>query len=180
MSITAKVLSSEQEDVVDKRLRQQLKTFLKHNKKTKLSTGNGLSAFVQYLENAYNVTLTSVGMGSLVIVVHCPNLKSLETLWNDYCSGVLNEAAEKFLVTDDIKTKINLDALKLQTIITEEDYSICRKRLSEKSGENLFFLLLERGKRCQIRNSYHCFISGVLEHCTHSNINSTFLKKNPL
>lgn len=147
MSITAKVLSSELEDVVDEMLRQQLEVFLKYNKRTKLSTGNGLSAFIKHLENAYNVTLTSVGMGSLVIVVHCPNLKSLETLWNDYCSGALNEAAEKFLVTNDIKTEINLDALKLKTIIKEEDYSICRKSLMEKSGEQLFFLLLEVGKR---------------------------------
>ena len=140
MSISAKDLSSELVDVVDEMLRQQLEAFLKYNKKTKLSTASGLSAFVQHLENAYNVTVTSVGEGSLVIIVHCPNLKSLATLWNDYCSGVLNEAAEKFLVTDDIKTKINLDALTLKTIIKEEDYLICRKSLMEKSGEHLFEL----------------------------------------
>ena len=54
---------------------------------------------------------------------------------NDYCSGVLNEAAEKFLVTDDMKKEINLVTLRLKTIIEEESYLTCKKALMEKSGE---------------------------------------------
>ena len=135
MSITTRDLGSELEDVVDRMLRQQLEVFLKYNKKTKLSTAKGLSVFVKHIENTYNVTLTSVGVESLVIKVQCPDLQSLESLWNDYCSGVLNEAAENFLVTDDMKKEINLETLRLKTIIEEESYLTCKRALMEKSGE---------------------------------------------
>ena len=135
MSITTRDLDSELEDVVDRMLRQQLEVFLKYNKKTKLSTAKGLSAFVKHLENTYNVTLTSVGVGSLVIKVQCPDLQSLESLWNDYCSGVLNEAAERCLVTDDMKKEINLETLRLKTIIVEDSYLTCKRAFMEKSGE---------------------------------------------
>ena len=104
-------------------------------KKNKLSTASGLSDFVKHLENTYNFTLTSVGVGSLVIKVQCPDLQSLESLWNDYCSGVLNEAAESFLATDDIKREIYVEIVRLKTIIEEHNYLICKKALTEKSGE---------------------------------------------
>ena len=94
-----------------------MKCTLNTIKKTKLSTTSGLSDFVKHLENTYNLTLTSVGVGSLVIKVQCPDLQSLESLWNDYCSGVLNEAAERFLVTDDIKREINVEIVRLKTIV---------------------------------------------------------------
>ena len=135
MSITTRDLSSELEDVVDRMLRYQLEVYLKYNKTTKLSTANGLSDFVKHLESTYNFSLTSVGMGSLVINGQCPDLQSLESLWNDYHSGVLNEAAEKLLVTDDIKREINLETVKLKTIIEVDSYLICKKALTEKSGE---------------------------------------------
>ena len=63
MSITTRDLSSELEDVVDRMLRHQLETYLKYNKANKLSTAKGLSDFIKHLENTYNCTLTSVGMG---------------------------------------------------------------------------------------------------------------------
>ena len=74
-------------------------------------------------------------MGSLVIKGQCPDLQSLESLWNDYNSGVLNEAAERFLVTDDIKREINLETVKLKTIIEVDNYLCCKKALTEDSGE---------------------------------------------
>ena len=135
MSITTRDLSSELEDVVDRMLRYQLEVYLKYNKTTKLSTANGLSDFVKHLESTYNFSLTSVGMGSLVIKGQCPDLQSLESLWNDYHSGVLSEAAERLLVTDDIKREINLETVKLKTIIEVDNYLICKKALTEKSGE---------------------------------------------
>ena len=135
MSITTRDLSSELEDVVDRMLRYQLEVYLKYNKTTKLSTANGLSDFVKHLESTYNFSLTSVCMGSLVINGQCPDLQSLESLWNDYHSGVLNEAAENLLVTDDIKREISLETVKLKTIIEVASYLICKKALTEKSGE---------------------------------------------
>ena len=135
MSITTRELSSELEDVVDRMLRQQLRVYLEHNNRNKLSTASGLSEFVKHLEDTYNLTLTSVGEGSLVIKGQCPDLQSLESLWNDYCSGVLNEAAERFLLTDVMKKEINLETLRLKTIIEEESYLTCKKALMDKSGE---------------------------------------------
>ena len=135
MTITTRDLDSEREDVVDKMFRQQIEAYVKYNKRIKLSTTSGLSDFVRHVEDTYNFTLTSVGMGSLVIKGQCPDLQSLESLWNDYCSGVLNEAAERFLVTDDMKKEINLVTLRLKTIIEEESYLTCKKALMEKSGE---------------------------------------------
>ena len=115
MSISPRDLSSELEDVVDGMLRQQLQAYLEYIKRNKLSTASGL--------------------GSLVSKGQCPDLQSLESLWNYYCSGVLNEAAERFLVTDDMKKEINLVTLRLKTIIEEESYLTCKKALMEKSGE---------------------------------------------
>ena len=135
MSITPRDLSRELEDVVDRMLRQQLKAYLEYNKRNKLSTASGLSDFIKQVENTYKFTLMSVGVESLVIKGQCPDLQSLESLWNDYCSGVLNEAAERFSVTDDMKKEINLVTLKLKTIIEEEGYFTCKKAVMEKSGE---------------------------------------------
>ncbi|KAM7442562.1 hypothetical protein ABFA07_008500 [Porites harrisoni] len=134
MSITPRGLSSELEDVVDRMFRQQLEVYLKYNKRNKLSTASGLSDFFKHVEDTYNFSLTCVGMGSLVIKGQCPDLLSLENLWNDYCSGVLNEAAERFLVTDDMKKEINLVTLRLKTTIEEESYLTCKKALMEKSA----------------------------------------------
>ena len=123
---------------MDGMLRYQHEKYLKYNKITKLSTANGLSDFVKHLESTYNFSLTTVGIGSLVINGQCPDLQSLESLWNDYHSGVLNEAAEKLLVTDDIKRELNLETVKLKTIIQVDNYLICKKVLTEKSGELVF------------------------------------------
>ena len=120
---------------MDRMLRYQLEVYLKYNKTAKLSTANGLSDFVKHLESTYNFSLTSVGMGSLVIKGQCPDLQSLESLWNGYHSGVLNEAAERLLVTDDIKREINLETVKLKTIMEVDNYLICKKALTEKSSE---------------------------------------------
>ena len=63
MSITTRKLSNELEGVVDIMLRKQLEVYLKYQKTNKLSTASGLSDFIKHLENTYNFTLTSVGMG---------------------------------------------------------------------------------------------------------------------
>ena len=132
MSITTRDLSSEVEDVVDRMLRQQLQGYLKYNNGTKLSTAHGLSIcdFVEHLENTYKFSLTSLGTGSLVIKGKCADLQSLDSLWNDYNSGDLNQAAERFLVTDDIKREI-----KLKTIIEEDNYLRSKKALTKNSGK---------------------------------------------
>ena len=105
-----------------------------------------VGAFIEHVEEVYNVALKSANVGSLEIVFHCPTLKSLEHLWSDYLSGHLNEVAEKFLITDEIKRTLKVETIRLKTSIEEENYLKCRKALMEMSGEFLSrFLELFKG-----------------------------------
>ena len=99
------------------------------------STREGLSAFFDHLVEVHNVSVKSVQKGSLILTVECPTLESLERLWNDYQSGCLNDIAESYLVTDELKRKLGLDHVRLRITIEEENYLICKKALMEISGE---------------------------------------------
>ena len=81
------------------------------------------------------MSVKSVQKGSLILTVECPTLESLERLWNDYQSGCLNDIAESYLVTDELKRKLELDHVRLRITIEEENYLICKKALMEISGE---------------------------------------------
>ena len=92
------------------------------------------------------MAILMVETGSLIITVQCPNLESLESLWNDYQSGHLNDIAETFLVTDELKRKLRMDNINLKTTIEEENYLICKMAFMEISGEldNLKANLIDR------------------------------------
>ena len=75
--------------------------------------------------------------GSLIISVQCKTLEILERLWDDYSCGHLNAEAEKRLLTDDIKEGLNVESVKLETTILEEDYFICKLFLTHFSRECL-------------------------------------------
>ena len=94
-----------------------------------------MSALIEHIQDAYSLALRSVGVGSLEITFRCPFLERLESLWSDYQSGHLNDIAERYLVTDDIRKKLNLENVSLKTIIEEENYLICKRVLMEKSCE---------------------------------------------
>ena len=96
------------------------------------------------MEKVRNVLIVDAQPGSLIITVKCPSLEILEELWNDYCTGRLNEMVQKFLVTADILMALGLTAVKLTTTILDEDYRACREyfiqRLGEFKGRPLFLL----------------------------------------
>ena len=92
-----------------------------------------MSALIEHIQDAYNLALKSVGVGSLEITFQCTSLESLECLWCDYQSGHLNNIAQRYLVTDDIKNKLNLENVRLETTIEDENYRICKEILMEKS-----------------------------------------------
>ena len=94
-----------------------------------------VGAFYQHLENQYKLGLVTIGKGSLEIIVHCPTLESLEHLWSDYLSGHLSEVADRYLVTDEIKRRLDLDTVRLKITIVEENYLMCRRALMEMSGK---------------------------------------------
>ena len=92
-----------------------------------------MSALIEHIKDAYNLALKSVGVGSLEITFQCTSLESLECLWSDYQSGHLNNIAQRYLVTDDIKNKLNLENVRLETTTEDENYRICKEILMEKS-----------------------------------------------
>ena len=94
-----------------------------------------LRDFFEFLKEAYKVFAHAFNKGSLIISLKCKTLKGLDQLWNDCLSGHLNKVAEWYLVTDEMKMKINLRKINLKTSIEEENYLNCRKVLLESSGE---------------------------------------------
>ena len=93
-----------------------------------------LNGFVQYLKEVRNVLLVEAHLGSLIITVSCSSQQILDELWEDYCSGHLNEMAQKFLVNDEILKEFDLKEAKLTTTILEEDYRACRQHFLVWSG----------------------------------------------
>ena len=94
-----------------------------------------LNGFVYYMEKVRNVLIVDAQPGSLILTLKCPSLEILEELWNDYCTGRLNEMAQKFLVTVDILIALGLTAVKLTTTILDEDYRVCREYFVQRLGE---------------------------------------------
>ena len=85
------------------------------------------SQFVTYLEKVMEVLIVSIETGSLIITVECSSLQILDQLWEDYCSGQLNEMAQKSLVTEDILKECGLLEVKLITTILKDDYKACKQ-----------------------------------------------------
>ena len=90
-----------------------------------------LKSFTDHIENVYLVNLVTVGKGSVIIILDCPTLDSLEHLWNDYLAGHLDNLAERYLVTNELKKKLNLETVCLKTTMVEEDYLNCKEALME-------------------------------------------------
>ena len=131
--ISTQALNEQQQQIVHAMLALQVQTFVESRNLSPAEL-EPVGALIEFLEKAYHVALVSVNVGSLEIVVRCPNLESLERLWSDYLSGRLNEEAERYLMTDEVKRKLNLETVNLTTTIEERNYLICRKAFMEMSG----------------------------------------------
>ena len=112
-----------------------VKTFRKTHKCSNVKV-LGVRALIEFLKMAYNASQVALNKGSLIISLDCKTLKDLDQLWNDYLSGHLNKVAERYLVTDEMKTKLNLRKINLKTTIEEQNYLNCRKIVLELSGEH--------------------------------------------
>ena len=91
--------------------------------------------YLQHLKLIPDLTPTEGNENSLRLAVKCNNLEGLERLWEDYHSGRLNEIAEKYLVTDEIKRRFHVESVNLATTILEEDYLACKEFLSSKPSK---------------------------------------------
>ncbi|XP_067049423.1 uncharacterized protein [Acropora muricata] len=118
-------LNEEQREVVEKHLTLTVEDYVKFN------SNPSIEAFAFHLFNVYESTLVTVGNGSVIIIVECPTLETLEHLWNDYLSGELDKVAERCFVTDKLKKKLNLETTCLKISIKEENYLNCRKAFRE-------------------------------------------------
>ena len=128
-------LNDEQSNIVHETLARQIQLYIQYRQ---ISTEEGVSGLIEHIKKTYNLALESVGQGSLKITFRCPSLESLERLWTDFQLGHLNSIAERYLVTEDMKKKLNLENVKLKTTIEEQNYRICKKILTEnlfKSGK---------------------------------------------
>ena len=110
-------------------LSQTVQNYLKFNDHSKDDHVQALKSFTDVLIDSYKVSLVSVGKGSVIIIVECPTLKSLEHLWSDCLNGNLDKVAERYLVTDEIKKELNLETISMKITIEEENYLNCKKAL---------------------------------------------------
>ncbi len=90
-----------------------------------------LNGFVHYLREIRELLIVDTKLGSLIITVECSSLEILDKLWDDYCTGLLNEMAQTFLVTEDILQEFGLIDVKLTTTMLEEEYMACREHFSQ-------------------------------------------------
>ena len=96
-----------------------------------------LNGFVQFLSDVRKVLVLDAQSGSLIVTVLCSSLKVLDALWYDYCTGHLNDMAQKYLVTKDVLKEFDLTELKLTTTIQGEEYIAARKFFLQGSGEHI-------------------------------------------
>ena len=108
---------------------------LKYFQNVNPSKEEEFNGFIQYLERMRKLLYINAHSGSLIITVECSSLKILEALWEDYCTGHLNEMAQKFLVTEDILKAFDLIDVKLTTTIVQEEYRACREHFLKCQGE---------------------------------------------
>ena len=127
------MLEGEKQRIVYEMLASQVQTFaecLDHS----TDKQKGVGAMTESIIRTYGLLLENVGMGSLIITFNCQSLKSLEHLWSDYLSGHLDKMAEQYLVTNEMKEKLNMETIGLKTTIERENYLRCRRVLMECSG----------------------------------------------
>ena len=112
-----------------------------------LQTTDASNGFVYYLEKERQVQIVDVQAGSLIISVQCGSQQLLDELWNDYCTGVVNEKAQD-LLTEEILNEVGLAEVKLTTTISEEECSAYREQLryfdTGEFGASLPFLFNNR------------------------------------
>ena len=98
------------------------------------SNPEDFNGFLQYMEKVRQVVVIDVKKGSLIITVQCSSLHILDDLWKDYCTGHLQEVAQRYLVTEDILKELGLDSVQLTLTINEEEYRAYREHLLRNEG----------------------------------------------
>ena len=129
--IWEKNLEGKKKEAMEKILTLVVETYLECHELSQGNLKEALKSFTDHIEDAYLLNLVTVGKGSVIIILDCPTLDSLEHLWNDYLAGHLDNLAERYLITNEMKKKFDLETVSLKTTILEEDYLNCKEALKE-------------------------------------------------
>ena len=170
ISLNTQDLTVAQQRILKEELEQSVHKYRRHQDLSSLPVDSTVARLTEFLKKAYEVAVMMVKTGSLIITVQCLTLESLESLWNDYCSGYLNDIVERFLVTDEIKRKLGMDNVRLKTTIEEENYLICKKAFMENSGK------WDSLSRAFFGNMYFGLISFMEQFFSVSNISNEQIK----
>ena len=100
------------------------------------SNRDELNGFHRYLRETRQLLIVDNKSGSLIITVKCTSLLILDELWKDYCTGHLQEVAQRYLVTDYILQQRGLDSVQLTLTIDEEEYKAYRKNFLKNEGRH--------------------------------------------
>ncbi|XP_015768823.1 PREDICTED: uncharacterized protein LOC107347423 [Acropora digitifera] len=122
-------LGKEKKEAVEKMLSFTLQNYLKFNDHSRDNHAQAMKSLTDHLFIIYNASLVTVQGGSIIIIVKCPLLESLERLWTGYRNGNLDKVAERYLVTNEMRKELNLETACLTTTIEEENYLKCKKAL---------------------------------------------------
>ena len=95
---------------------------------------SSLNLFISYLKMKLGVDVEDYRLGSLVLTVSCSSLEVLEALWKEYRTGHLNKVVQATLVTAEVLEKLDLNEVKLRTLISEEDYLSYKDFLNYRQG----------------------------------------------
>ena len=131
MLISTKYLEKEKREVIEEILTKEVQDYLKFHDHSGDSHARTMKSFTEHLTNVYCVHLVTVDVGSVIIILECLTLDSLEHLWRDYLAGDLDKLADRYLVTSEMKEKLKVEANILKTTIEQENYLNCKKALVE-------------------------------------------------
>ena len=104
--IWKKNLEGKKKEAVEKILTPVVERYLECNKLSQGNLEENLKSFTDHIENVYG------------------------HLWNDYLADHLDNLAERYLVTNEMKKKFDLETVSLKTTILE-DYLNCKEALME-------------------------------------------------
>ena len=77
----------------------------------------------------YGRIIDDIFTGSIVFLINCPTLKSLDHLWNDYLSGELSVILNEAFLSEKLKMKYNCPTARLHVMISIEDYQRAKDEL---------------------------------------------------
>ena len=131
MLISTKYLEEEKREVIEEILTKEVQNYLKFHDHSGDSHARAMKSFTEHLINVYWLHLVTVDVGSVIIILECLTLDSLEHLWRDYLAGGLDKVADRYLVTGQMKEKLKLQASILKATIEEKNYLNCKRALVE-------------------------------------------------